>query len=417
METIREKYALRQKLSHRAINLVKKVFKRCYVNLLKAFFSRTARVDNHKIAVMTNTGMYNCNPKYLCLALKKINPELEITWLSRSEDKSEGYPSDNPATFLFTAKGIQAVYSSRVWLDNGIVFSQVFDKDDRHIHVQTMHGSLGIKRLDNAVNSRSRTWRGRRTIRREQKTDYILTNSAFEENVFRSVFWKDTPMLRLGHARTDILFSTDSGLIDGIRATLARDFGIPVHKRLALYAPTHRRGYDIKAQDINYDALAAALGRRFGGEWMVLIRLHGKTQDTWLNHVGGVIADVTDYPDIQELMLVSDVGITDYSSWIFDYVLTRRMGIIYATDIETYNNVTGFYYPLEETPFPICQNNDEVLAAVEGFEEAAYRERVEAFLQEKQCVDDGHSGERAAAWLNDLLAELPGDADEKGCRT
>ena len=44
-------------------------------------------------------------------------------------------------------------------------------------------------------------------------------------------------------------------------------------------------------------------------------------------------------------MLIADVGITDYSSWICDYLLTKKTGFIFATDMQNYNTERGFYYP------------------------------------------------------------------------
>ena len=67
------------------------------------------------------------------------------------------------------------------------------------------------------------------------------------------------------------------------------------------------------------------------------------------------VVDVTDYPDIQELMMISDVAITDYSSWIYDYVLSRKPGFIFATDIEEYNTERGFYYPIRVYSFSNCE--------------------------------------------------------------
>ena len=60
------------------------------------------------------------------------------------------------------------------------------------------------------------------------------------------------------------------------------------------------------------------------------------------------------YSDIQELMVSSDALITDYSSCIYDFMLSRKPGFIYATDADKYNNGRGLYYSLTSTPFPCC---------------------------------------------------------------
>ncbi len=154
----------------------------------------------------------------------------------------------------------------------------------------------------------------------------------------------------------------------------------------------------------DYPALIEALEERFGGKFVVMLRLHDRTKNIIPEEVltEGVF-NVTDYPDMQELMLVSDVGITDYSSWIFDYVLTRRPGFHYATDVERYDVRTGLAYPLEESPFPTAMNPGELLTRIREFDNDEFVQDVESFLEEKQSVDDGHSAERIVDWITTIV--------------
>ena len=107
--------------------------------------------------------------------------------------------------------------------------------------------------------------------------------------------------------------------------------------------------------------------------------------------------------DIQQLMLVTSLGITDYSSWIYDYVVTSKAGIIFATDTERYNNNTGLYYPLEATPFPVAKSEKELIQAINNYDMDVYKKKVKDFLEEKEAVDDGHSAERIVDWIETLL--------------
>lgn len=137
--------------------------------------------------------------------------------------------------------------------------------------------------------------------------------------------------------------------------------------------------------------------------------MHNKTKNIVLSNEENdeveeqVLYNVTDYPDIQELMLVTTIGITDYSSWIYDYVLTRKPGFIFATDLERYNTKTGLYYPLEETPFPVCKSHEQLIENIEKFDNEYYLKRVEEFLDDKQSVDDGSSAKRIVDWIQTLV--------------
>ena len=371
----------------------------------RLYIRRVTPVDPHRIAIMTNTCTYTCNPKYIYEEIRRRNLPYDIVWIIDDKRKKKDYPKDVRTVRLYTDACTRAVYGSKIWLDNGIAFSTYFEKKPGQLHLQTMHGSLGIKRLDNAVAARNQRGRsGQQIVRRESTlTDAVFTNSAFEEGVFRQVFWKDTPMLRLGHARTDVLFRTkeeDEGFIREIRERLEKQYGIPADKKIVLYAPTHRRGMKLEDLITDYERLNRAFSERFGGEFVTLIRFHSRTKDIAFraDRIPGVY-DVSRYPDIQELMLAADAGITDYSSWIFDYVLTRKPGFLYATDQDNYENKTGLCYPLTETPFPVSADFETLLSQIASFRQEPFEERVEAFLNEKESVDDGHSAERIVDWI------------------
>ena len=210
--------------------LVKKKVRKSYLASKAKKIMKSSEIVPNKIAIATNTFTYTCNPKYIYEEIIRRRLNYQIIWLvNRKNLKKFDYPDNIRLIPLNTVKGLREVYSSKVWIDNGIVFSDYFDKKEGQIHLQTMHGSLGIKRLDNAVlcrNARGKS--GQRVVQRESnETDYVITNSQFEEDVFHSVFWKNTDMVRLGHARTDVLFSTDPVRIGQIREELYHRYGIP----------------------------------------------------------------------------------------------------------------------------------------------------------------------------------------------
>ena len=362
-----------------------------------------AKVQPNKVVFLTNTLTYTCNPKYISEALVKKFPNVDVVWLTGNDRISQNdYPKNVKTIPLHSFKGFYTAYSAKIWVDNGIAFSAMFDRKPDQIHIQTMHGSLGIKRLDRAITSRQKHYWGRKEIYRESKfTDYVITNSKFEEDVFKTVFWKNVPMYRLGHARTDVLFSQDLVKIKKLRQSLQMRYAIPENHKLVLYAPTHRAGF---FPDIDTQGVIDALEKRFGGTFSFLIRFHIRSEDLNIKSDADLrLYNVSDYPDIQELMLVCDVGITDYSSWIFDYVNTKKPGFIYAPDLEQYNNKTGFYYSLEEAPFPIATTNTSLCEQIVSFDNKDYCQKVDSFLQEKEAVDDGYSADRVAEMIASLL--------------
>lgn len=120
---------------------------------------------------------------------------------------------------------------------------------------------------------------------------------------------------------------------------------------------------------------------------------------------GDSVIDVTDYPDIQELLAVADVVITDYSSAIFDFMLTEKPGFLLAEDYENYKDMRGLYYPLEETPFPLARSEEELLENIAGFDEDAYKEKVRQFLHRKGTREDGNAAKRVVGLIKEIISK------------
>lgn len=109
--------------------------------------------------------------------------------------------------------------------------------------------------------------------------------------------------------------------------------------------------------------------------------------------------DATSYDDIQELLVSADALISDYSSVVFDYMLSQKPCFMYATDIEEYKNDRNFYIPLDEMPFPIAVNNKTFIDNIENFDDNTYRNSIRAFADKYGMIDDGSASRRCADWI------------------
>ena len=263
---------------------------------------------------------------------------------------------------------------------------------------ETWHGSLGIKRFDPAHYNTNASWPVA-AARTGKLTTFCVTNSQFEEDVFRETFWQETPFHRLGHARNDVFFDSYAERRAGWRREFIEEHELDEDVRFVLYAPTFRDTHNFAVYDLKAERLLRAFKKRFGGIWKLLVRYHDndKKNAGSKNRVrSDDVIDVTSFPDIQQLLAFCDAGITDYSSWIYDFMNSRRPGFLYARDKELYNDERGFYFTLESTPFPVASSNEEMERNVLDFDEEKYVKEVDAWLAARESVDDGHSSERIA---------------------
>lgn len=348
-------------------------------------------VQRNKVFAITFDKRYNCNPKYIVEEILRQQLPLDIVWVIPESGKIKR--SDYPAELRLIKYGSKEMYkemsTSGVWIDNALncVWDNGMRKRSGQVYINTWHGSMGIKKLGG-----DKHWLSRARLC-NKATDYCISNSQFEEDVYRETFWKDVPYLRYGHARNDILFSVER---EELREKICSRFKITSDKKIALYAPTFRDDGRLDWCDLDFEEVRKVFSEKFGGEWVIFVRKHFKNRAKKVAdfEFNDYIKDVTSYIDIQELLAVTDIGITDYSSWAFDFVLTRRPLFIYAADIDIYDQSRGFYYPLDKTPFPIARTYGELEQNILGFNNDEYLENVDEFLKGKGCAEEGHASER-----------------------
>jgi CDP-ribitol ribitolphosphotransferase len=196
---------------------------------------------------------------------------------------------------------------------------------------------------------------------------------------------------RLGIPRTDLFFDEErrSAAVAAVRARYA----IPPDKRVVLYAPTYRASRMTTARDplgLDIAALQDAIGR----DHVLLLRSHPFVRaGARLPHDAGFVIDVSDHPDVNELMLVSDVLVTDYSSVIYEFALLGRPIGFFAPDYAAYRAGRGFYFDYETgLPGPIFTTTTELSDWLRtgAFDTA----RVQRFAAESFDVADGGATRR-----------------------
>lgn len=353
------------------------------------YISHSNAVCQNKVVFMTYNNDYMCNPKYICDEIIRQDLPLDLVWVTTAKKRSsDQYPEGVRLVVRGSYEHFKEAASAKVWVDNAVCFPwDPIPKKKDQFYLQTWHGSMGLKRIGSG-DVKNRRWAASAKMATKW-TDVCISNSSFETEVFRQTHWPETPILELGHARNDVLFSGDEEQAE-IKDCVREYFNIPEGKKIALYAPTFRNGDDVKYYNMDYSRLLDALEQKFGGEWVLLNRFHFKTKSARKHkQTDERIIAATSYPDMQELMVAADLGITDYSSWICDFVLTGCPGFIYAPDLNSYNQERGFYYPLTETPFPIAENNDEMEQNIHNFDVELYCRNREAFLEARGCKERG----------------------------
>lgn len=272
-------------------------------------------------------------------------------------------------------------------------------------YLQTWHGTPLKKMLYDIsdVQGRSDDYVDR-VGKAIQNWDYLISPSPYASKAFKSAFNYKEKIIETGYPRNDIFYAEDKSKI---KNEVLNRLHVPKNKRIILYAPTFR---DNKVSNTNkflfdIEMDLHQMKEQLGDEYIILLRMHVVVVNK-LNideSLEGFVYNASSYPDIQELQLISDVLITDYSSVMFDFANTGKPMLFYTYDLEDYrDNIRGFYMDFEqEAPGPLVFNTEEIIDSIQNIDNTVleYQEKYQRF-QKKYCsLEDGKASERVVNQL------------------
>ena len=370
-------------------------------------------IENNKIVFRHHFGSYACNVKYITEEILRQKLPYDIVWVVNKNILKflKDFPAGIRLVMEDTSDAVKEYSTARIWVESERRRSFIkkgLYKRDGQIYIQTFHGSLGIKKTAADRNDLSKKALVISKVDASQ-IDYLISNGAYTTAFFKRIFWNNGKILETGHPRNDIFFKDTTQ----VKEKVYNELHIPANKKIVLYAPTFREDKDFSCYTLDFQRLINALEQKFGGEYVILLRVHPlliNLKDKYITDFRNII-NATDYSDMQELLAAADVVITDYSSCIYDFMLTYKPGFIYATDVKKYDSERGLYYPLSSTPFPVAENNDEMVKNIENFDYEKYKKEVKEFLDGKDCIDDGHASERVVKLIKSII-ETPDKVEE-----
>lgn len=313
------------------------------------------------------------NPLYVYEALQIAHPDWKLVWGVKRQlvvEAQEKYPKLNIIP-RFSAKWLLVAPVAEFWVLNARM-PYWLKKNAKTTYIQTWHGTP-LKRLGIDIPKVSMpgtdTSQYRQNFTTESKRwDYLIAPNQFSKDVFRRAFDFNNQFLDYGYPRNDRLVHQRQDY-DAIAAIKKRIVGNKMGK-VILYAPTWRDDFFIRKgmYKMNLPFSLAAVVKRLNKEDVLIIRPHYLVAES-INIQGfedNVKLCVDE--DINDLYLISDLLITDYSSVMFDYAILNRPMLFYPYDLAHYQgDVRGFYFDYNKVPGPIVTNEQDFLAKLDQF--------------------------------------------------
>ncbi|TKE74891.1 CDP-glycerol glycerophosphotransferase family protein, partial [Vibrio sp. F12] len=169
-------------------------------------------------------------------------------------------------------------------------------------------------------------------------------------------------------------------------ANLRKKLSISKNKIVILYAPTFRATDDDESSLRIIESIASQLPDNY----LILTRAHSNVKKPiWDKGRNEKVMDVTHCDDVQELLLISDILITDYSSIFFDFSLLERPIIFFAHDLESYEKKSrGFYINYASfVPGCVATSESELVEAIHNANSLSvnYKSFNKKYNNEKIC--------------------------------
>lgn len=364
-------------------------------------YSRVIRLlhgikKNKVVFVSFNGKSYSDNPRSVSETLHQIEPDAEIFWIfSNPQEKKTQIPSYIKCIDAENALSVRKhLATTSVLLSNFDLYN--LQKNRKQMFIQTWHGDKAFKKV--LFDSTFVPEGFRVPEQNEGYCDLAVAGSQYGKRQFESAFRYKGKILMEGTPRNDQLVQNDPEL----RRELKHNLNLPEDTKLLLYAPTLRREArrnkeKQQIRDLHISAVLDLLEQKDNCKWLCLLRAHPAMVGLSGAGEDDRIKDVSDYEDMADLLLISDMLITDYSSCAGDFALTRRPLVLYQADRQEYlEKDRTFYFDIDESPYLVAQSQQELESIIADLTPEKAAESCNEILRFYGDCETGHAAESVA---------------------
>ena len=378
-----------------------------YKKLKKAYnrlFRIVRRLPPQKNAIVFESFLgkqYSCNPRAIYEYLQQHHPHFRMVW-SVDKEFTDYFEKNNiPYVQRYSLRWLFRMARAEYWVTNSRL-SLWLPKPKHTTYVQTWHGTP-LKKLAGDMEEvhmpGTTTAKYKRNFFKESgKWNVLISPNAYSSEIFKRAFLFDKRLIESGYPRNDYLYTHNN---PQMIASLKKQYGIPLDKKVLLYAPTWRDNqfYEAGRYKFDLDLDLQQLRQQLGKDYVIILRMHYLVAENFdLTPYAGFAFDFSKDVDIRDLYLISDTLITDYSSVFFHYANLQRPIIFYMYDIEQYREtLRGLYFDIEQqAPGPIVRTTEEVIAAIQQFAENnfAVPDSFASFYERFCYLEDGEATRR-----------------------
>ncbi|SJN16656.1 Teichoic acid biosynthesis protein [Marinilactibacillus psychrotolerans 42ea] len=292
--------------------------------------------------------------------------------------------------------------STAKYLINNSTFQNFFIPKEDQVYINTWHGTplkkMGFEIPGNPATSRN-------VVRNFLSSSILISPNEHTTNMYLKSYKLDGlyrgKIIENGYPRIDLTLNTNKSKF--INKLLNTGLKIDTNKEIILYAPTWKGTNVSQARNDMKQIISdmEILKEKNGNKYNVLIKVHPFLYSTAKDFIEIKDILIPDYIDTNEMLSITDLLITDYSSIFFDYLVTDKPVLFYMWDAEYYLDSRGSYIDFEELPGPVLYNIEELTEAITNVKDAQinYQENYSAMKERFTKYDDGNVTARLVDYI------------------
>lgn len=370
--------------------------------LLKLFW--IVPVKKNRILFCSFEGkQYSDNPKYIFENLEILAENKEIVWTFK--ENSIYYKNIEKKYSIVKYGSLKYIYifiTSKIIITNDFIPSFLPVRKNQ-ILLNTWHGGSPLKTVGLMQEDASFYDKLFFKIHSKKYSAFLSSSKFMTEDVFKKSLAYSGEILEFGMPRNAILLSEHENIVEKVykKLNILRNKEVGI----VLYAPTFRgttgnTSFLPIEEQFSINKVLVFLNKRFNKKFIFLFRAHHTMKITMDSEY---CIDVTDYPDMQELLCASDVLITDYSSCMGDMALMRKPIFLYTPDLAEYIKDRGFYWDIHSLPFPIAGTEEELLQSIDNFNSENYIKGVDGYFLKLGTFESKDSIKKSIDWLSKFM--------------
>lgn len=366
--------------------VVRKVYQACgnaIIKLIRLF----VKTDDKLILFVSYGGRrYSDSPVniYEAMLVDPRYSDFKFVWAFR-EPERQTIPGSASKLQINSLKYIVTALKARCWITNVSMGRGLWLEGKHTYYFHTTHGILVKLAGYDSIGTDACL------VEKEVPYDCSLAQSEYEAQIETHMFRLDREKIKLyGYPKNDILADCP----EQKKLDMRKLIGLPLNKKLILYAPTYRENTNyISNSPVHFEKWREILG----DEYAVLYRAHPVTRNaTDLSGCSDFVIDVSDYPETADIMVATDILVSDYSGIMFDFAVLNRPIFCWTYDYDDYSKVRGMYFDIRnELPGGSCTEDDLVKMIKQMPDEAldklsSFRNKYVSYYgnSTKQCLDN-----------------------------